>query len=137
MDLFKEKMETWQGKLIRLKTDCITGEHIYPKGLLMRIDCISTKKVRLRTMPCATCGIIDFMVMKKLKSDYAYYFEFVDESELNNIDCIPLEIELKGQRYFNQLAEVIAQIAEKESLNLESFCTELKMAAREIRDKGV
>lgn len=44
MDLFKEKMETWEGKLVRLKTDCRTGEHIYPKGLLMKIDCVSTKK---------------------------------------------------------------------------------------------
>lgn len=137
MDLFKEKMETWQGKLVRLKEDCTTGKHIYPKGLLMRIDCVSTKKVRLQTLPCATCGIIDFMTIKECKSAYAHYFEFVEESELNNADYIPLKIELKGQRYFNQLAEVIAQIAEKESLNLESFCTELKMAAREIRDKGV
>lgn len=58
MDLFKEKMETWQGKLIRLKIDCKTLEHTYPKGLLMRIDCVSTKKVRLQTMPCVACGII-------------------------------------------------------------------------------
>lgn len=137
MDLFKEKIETWQGKLVRLKTDCRTGEHIYPKGLLMRIDCVSTKKVRLQTMPCATCGIVDFMIMKERKSAYAHYFEFVEESELNNMDCISLKIGLKGQRYFKQLAGVIAQIAEKESLNLESFCTGLKMAARELRDKGV
>ena len=83
MDLFKEKMETWEGKLVRLKEDCRTGEHIYPKGLLMRIDCVSTKKVRLQTMPCATCGIVDFMIIKEHKSAYAHYFEFVEESELN------------------------------------------------------
>ncbi|WP_300763105.1 MULTISPECIES: hypothetical protein [Helicobacter] len=132
MDLFKEKMETWQGKLVRLKTDCRTGEHIYPKGFLMRIDCVSKVKVRLQTMPCATCGIVDFMTIKTQKKNYAYYFEFVEESELNNADCIPLKIELKGQRYFKQLAEVIAQIAKKESLNLESFCTKLKLSAREL-----
>lgn len=136
MDLFKEKMETWQGKLVRLKEDCTTGKHIYPKGLLMRINCVSTKQVKLQTMSCATCGIIDFMTIKECKSAYAHYFEFVEESELN-ADCIPLRVELKGQRYFKQLAEVIAQIAEKENLNLETFCTELKLSAREIRNKEV
>ena len=50
MDLFKEKMETWQGKLVRLKEDCTTGKHIYPKGLLMRINCVSTKQVKLQTI---------------------------------------------------------------------------------------
>ncbi|WP_299384826.1 hypothetical protein [Helicobacter sp. UBA3407] len=54
MDLFKEKMETWQGNLVRFKRDCTTGEHIYPKGLVMRIRSVSTKQVRLQTMPCAT-----------------------------------------------------------------------------------
>lgn len=54
MDLFKEKMETWQGNLVRFKRDCTTGEHIYPKDLLMKIDCVSKVKVRLQTMPCAT-----------------------------------------------------------------------------------
>lgn len=132
MDLFKEKMETWQGKLVRLKQDCRTGEHIYPKGLLMRVSCVNNVKVTLQSLPCAACGIIDFMTMKERKKDYAHYFEFVEESELNNADCIPLKIELKGQRYFKQLAEVIAQIAKKESLNLESFCTELKLSAREL-----
>lgn len=131
MDLFKEKMETWQGKLVRLKIDCKTLEHTYPKGLLMRIDCVSTKKVRLQTTPCVTCGITSFMVIKKCKSAYAHYFEFVEESELN-ADCIPLKVELKGQRYFKQLVEVIAQVAKKENLNLESFCTSLKLSAREI-----
>lgn len=105
MDLFKEKMETWQGKLVRLKQNCRTGEHIYPKGLLMRVSCVSNVKVTLQSLPCAACGIIDFMTMKERKKDYAYYFEFVEESELNNADCIPLKIELKGQRYFKQLAE--------------------------------
>lgn len=132
MDLFKEKMEAWQGKLVRLKQNCRTGEHIYPKGLLMRVSCVSNVKVTLQSLPCATCGIVNFMTIKTQKKNYAYYFEFVEESELNNADCIPLKIELKGQRYFKQLAEVIAQIAKKESLNLESFCTELKMAAREL-----
>lgn len=60
----------------------------------------------------------------------------IHENELN-ADCIPLRVELKGQRYFKQLAEVIAQIAEKENLNLETFCTELKLSAREIRNKEV
>lgn len=87
MDLFKEKMETWQGKLVRLKRDCTTGNHIYPKGLLMRINCVSTQQVRLKTMPCETCGIVGFMTIKGCKSAYANYFEFVEESELNNREC--------------------------------------------------
>ncbi len=135
MDLFKEKMETWAGKLVRLKKDCRTGEHFYPKGLLMRVSCVNNVKVTLKTLPCATCGIADFMTMKERKKDYAYYFEFVEEKELNNTDCIPLKIELKNQRYFEQLAEVIAQIADKESLNLEVFCTQLKLSARELENQ--
>lgn len=82
MDLFKEKMETWQGKLVRLKVDCRTREHIYPKGLLMRVNGVSNVQVRLRTLPCATCGIMDFMTIKTLKRNYGYYFEFVDDCEL-------------------------------------------------------
>ncbi|WP_300706640.1 MULTISPECIES: hypothetical protein [Helicobacter] len=87
MDLFKEKMETWQGKLVRLKRDCTTGEHIYPKGLVMRIRSVSNVNVRLQTLPCSTCEIVGFMTLKECKSAYAHYFEFVEESKLNNREC--------------------------------------------------
>lgn len=129
MDLFKEKMETWRGKLVRLKVDCKTGGHIYPKGLLMRVGCVSNVKVTLKTLPCAICGIVDFMTLKERKEDYAHYFEFVEESALDE-DYIILKIELKERRYLKQLAETIAQVSKRESVELETLCQ------REFKGKG-
>lgn len=78
-------------------------------------------------MPCATCGIVDFMIIKTQKKNYAYYFEFVEESELNNADYIDLKIEFKEQRYFKQLAKVIAQIAKKRELKFRGILHRIKI----------
>lgn len=87
MDFFKEKMETWERKLVRLKQDITTGDHSYPKGLIMQIRSVSTGQVRIQSFPCKSCGVSCFMTIKGLKCSYPHYFEFVEESELNNRGC--------------------------------------------------
>ena len=76
--MFKEKTETWIGKLVRLKTDCNTHYHSSPKGLVMRVDFVTRGRVTLKSLPCSCCGIASFMVIKGSKETYHYYFEFVD-----------------------------------------------------------
>lgn len=79
MDLFNGKIETWVGKLVRLKTDCNIYYHSYPKGLVMRIDFVTRGRVTLKSLPCSCCGVASFMVIKGRKETYHRFFEFADD----------------------------------------------------------
>ncbi|HEC1559849.1 TPA: hypothetical protein R1X48_001133 [Campylobacter upsaliensis] len=80
-DYFKDKMETWEGKLVRLKRDCETGAYIFKKGTLMRVWSANNVRIMLRTLPCEACKIEASMTIKGKKKDYQLYFDFVEEKD--------------------------------------------------------
>ncbi|EJP6545142.1 hypothetical protein NFT85_000642 [Campylobacter upsaliensis] len=80
-DYFKDKMETWEGKLVRLKRECSTRVYIFKKGTLMRVWSANNVRIILRTLPCEACKIEASMTIKGKKKDYPLYFDFVEEKE--------------------------------------------------------
>ncbi|MCR2110885.1 hypothetical protein [Campylobacter upsaliensis] len=78
---FKDKMETWKGKLVRLKRECSTGAYIFKKGTLMRVSSVNNVKVTLITLPCEACGVQASMTIKDKKTNYKSFFDFVEEKE--------------------------------------------------------
>ena len=72
---------SWEGKLVRLKAQLKYAEHhTFPKGLVMRIKCVSNRSVTLETLPNPK---FDLAILSKTiqKKDCATYFEFVEEKE--------------------------------------------------------
>ncbi|EPJ2206898.1 hypothetical protein ACTFT1_001473 [Campylobacter upsaliensis] len=80
-DYFKDKMETWEGKLVRLKRECETGAYIFKKGTLMRVWSANNVRVILKTLPCEACGVQASATIRGKKTDYKIFFDFVEEKE--------------------------------------------------------
>lgn len=80
-EIFKNNIKTWEGKFVILKQELRNGYFVFPKGLKMRINCCSTRKVHLESLKCECCGVIAIIELKERKSDYPAYFEFIEQGD--------------------------------------------------------